>query len=328
MNPIHITSWGLARALARGGKKPKTFAAAHPVPVLIETVDPGEAPVAARRPGAADHDPSVVRSHRGRLLAPVAMPGVGPVDASLLSAPALQTEGGIFHVPRPKAVPGRVDDLGWREILDDGLQEAVRLASHLAAGFVLIDGILHREVEPPVWTVRLDLKGAVPSIGLAVGRFAPPRAGHAVRFPLSDRAAAFATAERIHRRLGWTQLVWPPRNAVAIEVSDPEAFAPAAAAMFSEDLRREVLSLGHDPGLAVLPPEGRREWVSLRRLLDDRSLDPDAALDRLAGIGLDGPRHDDPTGFLDRANRLRAVLESRLRPDARDSGAVEGETHA
>ena len=319
MNPIHITSWGLARALARGGKKPKTFAAAHKVPVLVETIDPAEAPVVARRPGASDHDPSVVRSHRGRLLAPVVMADVGPVGASLLSAPALQAEGGLLHVPRPKAPPGRTDDLGWREILDDGLEEAVRLASRLAAGFALVGGILHRDAEAPVWTVKLDLKGAVPSVGLAVGRFAPPKAGHAVRLPLSDRVAAFATAECIHRRLGWTQLVWPPRNAVAVEVTDPGAFAPAAAAMFSEDLRREVLSLGQDPALAVLPGEARREWISLRRMLADPNLDPDTALDRLAGIALGGP-HRDPTGFLDRANRLRAVLESR--PRSGNSGEI------
>lgn len=317
MNLIHIASWGLARVMARRGKKPKTIAVAYRVPVLLELVATDEAPIVARRDGVQDHDHSVIRSLRGRLVAPVVERG-GLVGRDMLTDPALQAEGGLLHIPRPKAPAGSLDDVAWREILDGGEAEAARLASTMAAGFVLVGDILHRPTDAPVWSVKVERKGAVPSVSLAVGRFDPPKAGHTLRFPLSDRHAAFATAERIYRRLGSVQMIWPPRDCAAINVTHPDVFSPAGPRMFSEDLRRELLALGHDQILAVLPSEMRRRWIAVRRLLGSGRIDRAAVVDELSGLASSrSAATGAPMEFLNRVNVLLAVLA--CRPDTGDT---------
>lgn len=131
--PLHIVSWGTASVLARRGKKPETIAVAYRTPILIEAVSSAEAPIAARQPGADDLDPAVIRHLHGRLLSPVSLSG-GPVDREMLPAIALLTTS-LFHIPQPEAPVGKLDDLRWRQILEDGEAEAVRLAAAKAAEF-------------------------------------------------------------------------------------------------------------------------------------------------------------------------------------------------
>lgn len=317
-DPIQITSWGLASVLARGGKKPKTMAVAHQVPVMIEIGTPEEAPVVARLDGVPDHDRSVIRSLRGRLFAPVEWHGA-PVYRGMFLMPTLQAAGGPFHIPKPKVMAGVLDDIRWREILDSGELEAIRLASTLVGQFVLIGDLLHHAADPPVWTVKVEQSGAVSSVQIAVGRFSPPKIGHALRFPLSDRDVAFAVAERIHRRFGSVQMVWPPRNSTAINVEHPEVFAGLADRMFGDDLRRELVGLGKNPVMAVLPVDLRRRWIALRRLVDHDCLDHDAVVRELTGLSQGtsaSPGAVDESGFLGEVNGLLAVLACRMELDA------------
>lgn len=119
---------------------------------MIEAVTTeAKAPSAAREPDTDDLTPHVMWHYRGRILLPVLL-NQRPVDSKTLAATA-PLAAGLFHILKPPAPAGKLDDVRWRQIFEDGEAEAIRAAAAKAAEFVLVNDILHRYFQSSVSTV-------------------------------------------------------------------------------------------------------------------------------------------------------------------------------